>query len=260
MNFLGDNKHIRERLVTWKQDVNTSKYIALNNSSQVIHVGPWCITLKWSVVTFRPLTHRGRNQTTFSTLSVYENCYNVIQISLRFSSKGPIDLDLLQIMACHRTGHRHGYIYLMQYLHCIIVHICVTRLRWVDSLRPRRNRRHFSDDIFKCIFLNGNIWISIKMSLKLVPKSPIKIIPALVQIMAWCWPGDKPLSEPMVVRSLKHMRHAGDEWVEKKTRMYFTVICGIIYNSQHCIMCRNTWYLTTSLLRHVIWHEYSFKI
>ena len=29
--------------------------------------------------------------------------------------------------------------------------------------------RHFSDDIFKCIFLNENVWISIKISLKFVP-------------------------------------------------------------------------------------------
>ena len=31
----------------------------------------------------------------------------------------------------------------------------------------------FSDDIFKCIFLNVNIWISIKFSLKFVCKGPI---------------------------------------------------------------------------------------
>ena len=59
VNFLRDYQHIREKLVTWKQDVNTSKYIALNNSFQVIHVGPWRITLKRSIVTFH---WRGRNQ------------------------------------------------------------------------------------------------------------------------------------------------------------------------------------------------------
>ena len=32
------------------------------------------------------------------------------------------------------------------------------------------------------------------------PKGPINNIPALVQIMAWRRPGDKPLSEPMLVR------------------------------------------------------------
>ena len=68
-----------------------------------------------------------------------------------------------------------------------------------NTLRPRQNGRHFADDIFKCIFLNENVWIPIKISLKFVPKGQINKIPALVQIMAWRRPGDKPLSEPMVV-------------------------------------------------------------
>ena len=72
----------------------------------------------------------------------------------------------------------------------------------INSLRPRRNRRHLADDIFKCIFLNENEWISFRISLKFVPKVRINNIPSLVQIMAWRPPGDKPLSEPMVVSLL----------------------------------------------------------
>ena len=64
-----------------------------------------------------------------------------------------------------------------------------------NTLRLRQNGCHFPDDIFKCIFLNENVWISIKISLKFVPKGPINNILALVQIMAWHRPGDKPLSE-----------------------------------------------------------------
>ena len=58
-----------------------------------------------------------------------------------------------------------------------------------------QNCLHFSDDIFKCIFLNENIWISINISLKFLPKGQIDYIPALVQIMARRRPGDKPFSE-----------------------------------------------------------------
>ena len=36
-------------------------------------------------------------------------------------------------------------------------------------------------------------------SLKFVPKGPINNFPALVQLMGWRRPGDKPLSEPMMV-------------------------------------------------------------
>ena len=83
----------------------------------------------------------------------------------------------------------------------------------VNTLRPRENGRHFADDIFKCIFLNENFWIPIKISLKLVPKGPINNIPVLVQIMAWPQPGDKPLSEPMMVSLLTHICVTRPQWV-----------------------------------------------
>ena len=65
------------------------------------------------------------------------------------------------------------------------------------TLRPRQNGRHFPDDIFKCILLNGNVCISIKISLTFAPTVRINKIPAWVHIMAWRRPGDKPLSKPM---------------------------------------------------------------
>ena len=71
-------------------------------------------------------------------------------------------------------------------------------LRHINTLRPRQNGRHFTDDIFKCIFLNKNVWILIKISLKFVPKGRINNIPALVQIMACHLTGAKPLSEWMM--------------------------------------------------------------
>ena len=54
----------------------------------------------------------------------------------------------------------------------------------VNTLSPKQNGRHFVDDTFKCIFLNKNVRILIKISLKFVPKGPINNIPALVKIMA----------------------------------------------------------------------------
>ena len=75
----------------------------------------------------------------------------------------------------------------------------------VNTLRPRQNGRHFPDDIFKCIFLNQSIWISIAISLKFVPKGAINNISALVQIMAWRRSGDKPLSEPMMISLPTHI-------------------------------------------------------
>ena len=81
------------------------------------------------------------------------------------------------------------------------------------TLRPIQNGHHFADDIFKCIFLNENVWIQIKISMKFVPKGPINNIPALVQIMAWRRPGDKPLSEPMMVSLTTHICVTRPQWV-----------------------------------------------
>ena len=50
----------------------------------------------------------------------------------------------------------------------------------VTVMRPRQNERYFADDKFKCVFLNENVWISIKISLKFVPTCPVNNIPALV--------------------------------------------------------------------------------
>ena len=86
---------------------------------------------------------------------------------------------------------------------------------FINTLRPRQNGRHFADDTFKPIFLNENIRISIKISLKFVPKVPINNISALVQIMAWRPPGDKPLSEPMMVCLLTHICVTRPQWVNK---------------------------------------------
>ena len=87
-------------------------------------------------------------------------------------------------------------------------------LAQVNSLRPRSNKRHFADDIFKRIFLNENQWISPRISLKFVPKVRINNIPALVQKMAWRRPGDKPLSEPMVVSLTTHICVTRPQWVK----------------------------------------------
>ena len=83
-----------------------------------------------------------------------------------------------------------------------------------NTLRPRQNGRHFAEDIFKCLFFNENVWISIEISLKFVPKGPINNIPALVQIMAWRRSGDKPLSEPMVVSLPTHICVTRPQWVK----------------------------------------------
>ena len=124
----------------------------------------------------------------------------------------------------------------------------------VNTLRPRQNGRHFAGDAFKCIILNDNVWISIKSSLKFVPKGPINNIPSLVKIMAWRRPGDKPLSEPMMVSLLTHICVTRPEW---RRHVY-------IFPDQHCKLFQfesNTVLsprFTSSYICSTIWHNTMF--
>ena len=85
----------------------------------------------------------------------------------------------------------------------------------VNTLRPRQNGLLFADDTFKRIFLNQNARISIKISLRFVPKGPINNNSALVQIVAWRRSGDKPLSEPRMVSLLTHICVTRPQWVKR---------------------------------------------
>ena len=68
---------------------------------------------------------------------------------------------------------------------------------------------------FKRIYFKENIWISVKISLKFIPKDPNNKIPAFFQIMAWCRPGDKPLSEAMLASLLTHIGVTRPQWVNQ---------------------------------------------
>ena len=155
----------------------------------------------------RPRRNRRYNaDDIFKCIFLNENVWIPAKISLKFVPKGPISNipALVQIMTWRRSGDK---LFSEPMMVSLLTHICVTRPQWVNTLRPRQNGRHFADNIFKYIFLNENVWIPIKISLMFVPKGRINKIPALVPIMAWCRPGDKALSGPMMVSLLTHMHH-----------------------------------------------------
>ena len=89
-----------------------------------------------------------------------------------------------------------------------------TRPQWVNTLRTKQNGCHFPDDIFKCISLNENEWIWIKIPLKFVPKGPVNNISTLVQRMAWRRPGNKPFSEPRIISLPTHICVTRPQWVK----------------------------------------------
>ena len=69
----------------------------------------------------------------------------------------------------------------------------------VNTLRLRKKMATiFQMTFLNIIFFNENCCILMKISLKFVPPGSINNIPPLVQIMAWRWSGNKPLSEQMM--------------------------------------------------------------
>ena len=76
----------------------------------------------------------------------------------------------------------------------------------LSTLRPRQNGRHFADDTFKHISWMRMLEFLLKFywSLLLRVQSTI-FLPALVQTIALCRPGNKPLSESMMVNLLMHI-------------------------------------------------------
>ena len=100
------------------------------------------------------------------------------------------------------------------------------KCHWINTLRLRQNGYYFADTTFKCIFAKVSVRILIEISLKFLPKGPIKNISALVQIMAWLRPGDKPLSEPMMVLSPMHKCITQPQWVKKNWNLIDSLVHG----------------------------------
>ena len=68
--------------------------------------------------------------------------------------------------------------------------------------------------IFQTTFSKAFSWIKMHGFRLKFHKGPINNIQAMDQIMAWRRPGDKPSSEPMVVRLLTHICVTQPQWVE----------------------------------------------
>ena len=99
----------------------------------------------------------------------------------------------------------------------VLFHVQELYAMLLNSPHTGQNGRNFADDIFKCIFLNENFCILIRISLKFISKGPIENKWALVKTMSWCRTGDKPLSGPILTQSTDtYMRHYGDELTQSR--------------------------------------------
>ena len=105
-------------------------------------------------------------------------------------------------------------------------------------------------------------YYKIKISLKFVPMGPINDIPALVQIMAWRWPGGKPLSEPMTVNLLMHICVTRPQWFnpiltgtcKAKAVTYLDLIEGTyMKNTWRCGVSKNSLDDQPTLVQVMVW-------
>ena len=95
-------------------------------------------------------------------------------------------------------------------------------------------------------------------------KGLINNIPALVQIMAWCRPGDKPLSEAMMVNLPTHICVSRPQWVNRKhlflhvSSVPMCIQCPIGDNISRSLFHVNLINITQVILfRPPWWHWYS---
>ena len=90
---------------------------------------------------------------------------------------------------------------------CQAEEICIRALLF-NSYPPEQNGRQYADESFKRIFVNDTDFISIKKSLKFIPKGPVNNKVAFVQVRTLHRTGDKPLPEPMLTKFTDaYMRH-----------------------------------------------------
>ena len=111
----------------------------------------------------------------FKCILLNENDRVPIQISLKFVPRSPVDNQpaFVQVMAWR--------------------HWCVAR-----SSSQYQDGCYFANNIFQCIFLKEKFCVLSQVPLKFIPKDQVDNKSSLVQVMAWCQKGTKPLSEPMM--------------------------------------------------------------
>ena len=95
----------------------------------------------------------------------------------------------------------------------------------------------------KCSFLNENVQTSNKASLKCVPWGSVGDKSSLIQVMAWCRIGNKPLPEPMMTQFIAayvcHLTPMCQPYLMKKLP-WSTTFHFISFPFQVCVRCPRT--------------------
>ena len=137
-------------------------------------------------------------------------------LSWIFSQKGHWDMLLALVLI--------GQQWFGQWLDALRHRVVIDKGHWHITSPGSNGLTHWGRDnmdaISQTTLLNAFSWMKMlefskNSSLKFVPKGLINNIPALVQIMAWRRPGNKPLSEPMIVVLPTHICVTRPQWVNQ---------------------------------------------
>ena len=81
--------------------------------------------------------------------------------------------------------------------------------RWTRCIHSETNKSgwYFTDSLLKMFFLSENCCILITISLQCVNRSPHDNRLTLIQVMAWCCTGTKPLPDPMLIQIIDTYMH-----------------------------------------------------
>ena len=145
----------------------------------------------------KPLSEPGLGSNTFYQIQIQ------IQIQIHFFLEFQIQIQI-QI---HRQKSDQIQIQIQ-------IQLIKYKYKYKYTMRPRQNCRHFTDYILNIVLKEDCLYIQI--SLKIVSKGPIYNKPTLVQIMAWCWVGNKPLSDQWWPDLLMHQCITRPKWVNGK--------------------------------------------
>ena len=153
-------------------------------------------------LTYR-LLHAMEQRNTLGIIHCGRNSWNDIAL-YGFKSRKCIILGNLSVgkhSSCNPPHRVHPIDYAQ--ISCFVRHCERTeaKTKWTSLSRRHKN----------CCVLT-------KISLKFVLQDSSNNKPTLVQIMAWCRPGDKPLSEPMLVRLSLQLCITWPQWVKVRNR------------------------------------------
>ena len=122
---------------------------------------------------------------------------------------------------------------------CLRLHYGMNCIIWLNAMRPTQNGQHFADNIFKCIFLNGDHYFTIKIPSSLFLRVQIRMSQHWSK---WCLGLKKPLTESVMTQLWpQHRCFTSPQWVNK--------------HQYECKTCKEFYFITLVLNQIQLVHD-----